>query len=98
MEDKISSRNIEIIHEGNTFGLNTKNKLIMEYAQECVELTKGKKGDINKINAVRKHKGVCLPYEVLGKTGLKPTNCGMKKLERSSLSWKCNENQIKIKN
>ena len=34
---------------------------------------------------------MCLPHEVLGEMGVNPTNCGQKKLERSSISWKCNE-------
>ena len=38
----------------------------MEHATEHVEVTRGKKEDMNKINAVRKCKGVCLPYEVIG--------------------------------
>ena len=43
VEDKIISRNVEITNEGNAFELNTKNKLIIEHAQEYVELTKGKR-------------------------------------------------------
>ena len=56
VEEKIISRNIEFKNDCNDFELNAKNKLIMEYAQEHVDLTKGKKGDINKINVVRKIK------------------------------------------
>ena len=43
VEDKFSSRNIEILNEGKNIELNTKNKLIMEYAREHVEVTKGKR-------------------------------------------------------
>ena len=56
-----------------------------------------KKGDVNKINAVRKHKGVCLTHEVLGERGGKPTNSGGKNLERSSMCWKHNEKSNKIR-
>ena len=63
----------------------------MEHARECVEATRGKKEDMNKINTVRKHERECLPYEVLGEFGLKTTNCGRKELEVSSMCWKHKE-------
>ena len=48
-------------------------------------IQQGEKEDMNKINDVRQHKGVCLPYEVLGECEVKPTNCGRKDLEVSSM-------------
>ena len=46
---------------------------------------------------MRKHKGFHLPYEVLGEMGGKPTNCGRKDLERSSMCWKNDEKSNKIR-
>ena len=43
VECKFSSRNIEILNEGKNREINTKNKLLMEYTREYVEVTRGKK-------------------------------------------------------
>ena len=60
----------------------------MECARYHVEAKKGNK-DVSKINSVRKNKGVCLPHEVLGECGAKPTNCG-----RNELASKENSKRI----
>ena len=51
---------------------------------------------MNKINAVRKYKGVHLPYQVLGECGAKPKTCGQKELEISSMCWKYEEKSNRI--
>ena len=45
---------------------------------------------------MRKCKGVCLTYEVLGECGLKPTNCGRKDLKITSMCWKYEEKANRI--
>ena len=62
---KICSRNIETLQKGKNVENSTNNKFLIEHARECIEATKGKKEDRNKINTVRKNKGVWLPHEVL---------------------------------
>ena len=59
----------------------------MEYSNEHVETMKGNKGDLCKINTVRKHKWLLLPYELLGTKWENLTNCGKDDLELSSVSW-----------
>ena len=53
---------------------------------------KRKKEDIIKIIAARNNEEMCLPYEVLGECGTKPTNCGRNELEVSSMSWTSKDN------
>ena len=48
----------------------------MEHANEHVEAIKGNKGDMCKMNTVRKDKGVILPHEILGTKGLTLKHCG----------------------
>ena len=48
----------------------------MEYAIDFVQDKKDKVKLLNKINEVRKHKGVMIPCELLGENGRKLTNCG----------------------
>ena len=66
--------------------LKTKNKLLMEHEIEHVEVIKGNKGDLCKINKVRKHKEVILPNELLGTKGVTLKICGRDDKMVSSVS------------
>ena len=51
---------------------------------------------LKKINSVRKHKGVMLPYELIGENGRQLTNCRRITEERNSLLWeKVQTNNVK---
>ena len=60
----------------------------MEHAIDYVQDKKDKVKLLNKINEVRKFKGVMMPYELVGENGRKLTNCGRMVEEKSSLRWK----------
>ena len=87
LESKFDSRDIEVTNGHQNIELKIKNKLLMEYAIEHVEVIRGNKGDLCKINKVRKHKGVILPHELLGTKGVTLKNCGQDDQAVSSVSW-----------
>ena len=87
IKSKFKSRDVQVTYEHQNAELKTKNKLLMEHAIEYVDSIKGNKGDLRKINKVKKHKGVILPYELLGTKGVTLTNCVKYDQEVSSVSW-----------
>ena len=56
----------------------------MEHTLEHVGDIKGNKEVLRKINQVRNHKRVFLPYELIGSSGVTLTTCGKETHERSS--------------
>ena len=59
----------------------------MEHVIKHVEDIKGKKGELCKINKVRKHTGVILPYELLGTKRVTLRTCGKDDQADNSVSW-----------
>ena len=63
-----------------------KHEFLMECAIEYVEAIKENKGDLCKINKVRKHKEVILPNELLETKEVTLKNCGQDDQIVSSVS------------
>ena len=69
----------------------TKNKTVMEYAIEYVNLYDKKQDDLWNINYVRMKKGVYLPCELVGANGKQQTSCYSIITEQSPIQWDFNK-------
>ena len=88
IDEKLNSRSLVVKENKEKEILKTNDKFIMKHAIDYVQDKKHKVMLLDKINEVRQHKGVMIPYGLLGENGRTLTNCGHVLEEKSSLRWK----------
>ena len=84
VEHKLNRSKIEILKDEKKVEMKTKNKLIMEYAPEHVEVRNGNIECLRKINKSRKYKRFVTPHDLVGSSGLTLTTRGKEIHEVSS--------------
>ena len=88
VEHKLNRREIEMLKDERKMEMKTKNKLIMDYLLEHVEVRNGNIEDLRKINRVKKHKRVMTPHELLGSSRVTLTTRGKEINEVSSTRYR----------
>lgn len=71
--------------------IQTKNKTVMQYAIEYVEVNGRNQNELQQINYVRLKKGVLIPCELVGAKGRTQTNCYREINEMSPIKWPFNK-------
>ena len=84
---RLLNRNIAVINAKQEMRISTKNKTIIDYAEECVGCKEKDKNALAPLNHVRLWKKMVLPCELIGLTGKKKTKAYQQVESKSSLKW-----------
>jgi len=91
INDELWKRNM-ILESDDTKTTQTKNKTVMQYAIEYVNIKKKNQNELWQINYVRLKKGILLPCELVGTKGKLQTECYQDINALSPIRWPMSKN------